>query len=285
MKRGIRYVTIYLNNYITMNNLSFSSTSVLAAGVIGVLLCYSLPPAETTGEAKGSVSVERLRHLGDKIDSLEVEKQVKKRNGLPLAELEAKTADFRDSMRTIRLELGQGPAPLAAVAPEKKEPLQHYLIKFLPGPKNKLYDRILLVAGAITIFTGLFFLFILLALKSRRKKQTASQNQTKRVAAQYEEVQRKVAASQSAYPDSFTNTPSESAALASAIPPSAPLFPAATAPATQPRIPAVTRSSEGDLKNLVLEASNQGLDAKEISKRYHVSIDQVALILKMAKKQ
>ena len=262
-----------------MNNLLFSSTSVLVAGAVGVLLCYSLPTAETTGAG----SVERLRQWSEKIDSLEVEKQVKKRNGLPLAELESKTADFRDSIKTIRLELGRSAAPPAAVAPEKKEPLRHYLIKLLPGPKNKIYDRILLAAGVITILIGIFFLFVWFALRSRRKKQTASQNQTKRMAAQYEEVQRKVMAAKSAYPDSFATTPSESAALASAIPPSAQAAPKTVSPATQPRLPA--QASESDLKNLVLKASSDGLGAKEISRRYHISIDQVALILKMAKKQ
>ena len=54
-------------------------------------------------------------------------------------------------------------------------------------------------------------------------------------------------------------------------------------PATQPRLPA--QSSEGDLKELVLKAGNEGLDAKEISRRFHISIDLVTLMLKMAKKQ
>jgi type II secretory pathway pseudopilin PulG len=266
-----------------MHNLLFSKTAVLAVGAFSVLLCYSLPPAETASETTGPFSVERLRLLCEKIDSIEVEKQVKKRNGLPLIELEAKTADFRDSIKTIRLELGQGAAPIAAAAPESKESPQDYIKKLLPGPKNKIYDRILLAVGVVTIFIGIFFFFAVFAFKARSRKQTASQNQTKRVAAQYEEVQKKVAAAQSAYPDSFSNTPSESAALASAIPPSAQTVPKTVPPAMQPHPPAQT--SESDLKNLVLKAGKEGLEAKEISKRYHISIDQVALILKMAKKQ
>lgn len=262
-----------------MNKLLFlKKIAFPAASAIGVLLCFSWCPAETTG----FVSVERLHQLGEKIDSIEVEKQAKKRTGLPLEELEAKTDVFRDSIKTLRQELGQAAPPVAAASPVRKKSIPNNLKQLLSGLKNQLYDRILIAAGILTIIIGLFFLFVALALKSRRKKQSAAQNQTNKAAAQYEDVRRKVAAAQNAYPDSFTNTTFESAALASAIPPSSQAVPTA-APATQPRLPA--QSSEGDLKELVLKAGNEGLDAKEISRRFHISIDLVTLMLKMAKKQ
>jgi hypothetical protein len=272
-----------------MNNPLRSKTTLLTAGIFGILLCSFRPTTvsaaqtDTINQTADAVSVERLRLLGEKIDSLEVEKQAQKRNGSPLTELEEKTAAFRDSIKTIRIGLRQGAVSgdAGAVVPEKKPSVWGYFKKLLPGPENRLIDRILLAAGAITIVVGLFFLIVLFALKSRRKKQTVAKNQTRKAAAQYEKVQRKeVEAPPSAFPDSFKNTASESAALASLIPPPASATPVRTKP--QQRRP---ENPGDDLKNLVLKGNADGLDEKEISRRYHLSIDQVRLMLKMAKKQ
>lgn len=260
-----------------MIKLIFSKTTILAAGAFSVLLCFSLSPADSAGP----VSVNQLHRWSEKIDSLEVEKQVKKRNGLPLAELETETASLRDSIKSIRTELGQGTAPHSAAVPEQNKSIPEYLKKIVLRAGNKVLDRILIFTGAIAIIIGLFVFFLLLAVKSRRKKQTA--NQTNKAAARYEKIQRNVAVAQSAYPDSFATTPSESAALATAIPPPAPV-PAAPPGLPTRRIPA-TILPDSDLKDLVLKADTEGLDAKEISRRLHISIDQVSLILKMAKKQ
>lgn len=255
----------------------FSKTAVLTSGVLFVLHCYSLTPADTAG----SSSVDQLRQWNEKIDSLEVEKQAKKRNGLPLAELETETARLRDSIKSIRTELGPETVPHSTAVPQEIKSIPEYLKKLASSTENKMVDRILLFAGAIAIITGLFFLFLLLALKSRRKKQP--RNQTKKIAARYEEVQRKVAAAQSVYPDSFSNTPSESAALASAIPPVSPP-PLASPVSPTRRMPVGALPSDHDLEGLVLKAGSEGMDAKEISRRYHISVDQVVLMLKMAKK-
>jgi hypothetical protein len=265
-----------------MLNHLFLKRAAFAAGVFSILLCYILIPAETPGPAP----VDRLHRLSEKIDSIEVEKQVQKRNGLPLSELDTKTANLRDSIQAIRLELGQRSAPQTVLVSRQKELFRERLKKFLSGPKNKVFDRILLYAGVIATLTGCFFIFLLLALKSRRRNKTGPQNQTKRMSAIYEEVQRKItAAQQIAYPDSFTPSALEPAAPASAIPPSVPPLAPEAASGTQERLPASTHHSDSDLKNLVLNAGKKGLDAKEISRRYQIGIDQVALILKMAKKQ
>ena len=47
---------------------------------------------------------------------------------------------------------------------------------------------------------------------------------------------------------------------------------------------AVTGAAEGTtLRERILEAALEGLDVHQISKRFHISIDQVALILRVAR--
>jgi hypothetical protein len=145
-------------------------------------------------------------------------------------------------------------------------------------------DRILLAAGGITIIIGIFFLFILLSLKMRRKKKTPAHGETKRVAGRYQDAQRNVVPAQNAYPDSFTNAKAPPVAAVPVKTPATfsdkPIPPASPASET----PHPIAASGVNLKDLVIKAQNDGMKAKDISRRFHIGIDQVALILKMAKK-
>ncbi|MCP4648282.1 MAG: hypothetical protein GY852_11235 [bacterium] len=48
--------------------------------------------------------------------------------------------------------------------------------------------------------------------------------------------------------------------------------------------PQKEQDSSTALRNRIIHAAQEGLDTQEISRRYHVSVDQVALILRVAEK-
>ena len=258
-----------------MRKLLFLNTFMrTGTGTLLLLWLIAVPVRAATADAR----VEQLKTLKAQIDSLELEKQVKKRSGQELTDLEEQTALLRDSIQALRSEL------------EKRSPSGPFSIEqavnksFLPQTIG-LFDWILIAgAGLVILLAILFILFYRLGASRREKTARQARLPVKKWEPQDSADKPRDTAIQRAYAPQMKNGPQAKTAAADAghaqpkAPPPVPPRPAA-------RPAPVTADLPKDQADLVVRAAASGFDIKEISRRYHISEDQVALILKMSKKQ
>ncbi|MBN1130408.1 MAG: hypothetical protein JXA71_15555 [Chitinispirillaceae bacterium] len=222
-----------------------------------------------------STTLQLLESIKAKIDSLEVEKQTEKRNGRSIVDLEQMTAILQDSVALLRQELlrqKQNPAPSL---PGK---LDAY-IKYLPSSLG-IVDTIIIGIGAAAVLFAVIFLFFLTSAASRRRKKAAAIRPS---------VPRPVT-EPAATPFLMDSSVQRAYAAQTAKVPEPPLQrdkpldrPRSPGPVYAP--PAAPTTGQGPLNDLVVQAVNDGLDIKAISRRFKIGVDQVALILKMAKRK
>jgi hypothetical protein len=207
------------------------------------------------------------------IDSLEVEKQTAKRSGRSIDELEQITARLRDTVSLLREDLQERKTDTGLTPRKARASFQ----KHLPFTRG-LIDTITIGAGAATLFFALIFLFFFLSASARRRKTDAkkrppikafeTRNDASRgadnAARRAYEAQIKAIAEQEALLDRPQSPPPQST-LASPKPREIPV-------------------PQNNLDAQVIKAANEGQDVKTISQRFHIGVDQVALILKMARK-
>jgi hypothetical protein len=239
----------------------------------GVFFCLLVAAAPSPCSEKAGVAAVRLCRIIAQIDSLEVEKQTAKRIGQSIVDLELITARLRDTVFLLREEL-QVRNPVSAPAPRKGlAPFKNYL----PATFG-LIDQIIIGAGAVTLLCTLIFLFFFLSAAARRRKVLAKKRlQVKPFEARSDASRGAEAAARKAYDAQIKNIAEQEALLdrqQSPAPPSG-------APSPKPPETAVPQNS---LDAQVIKAFGRGQDVKTISRRFHIGVDQVALILKMAKK-
>jgi hypothetical protein len=241
-------------------------------------LCLMVAALPSPCSGKESPAAVRLTKIKAQIDSLEVEKQMEKRNGRSIIDLDQMTVRLRDTVTLLRKEL-----QLQKKIPEKvTPPVLTTWKKYLPKTLS-LIDMFLIGAGAVTVLFGVIFLFFYISIAARhRKKMAAERPATKQYEINPASPRRMDTTAQKAYaaqvsspadPAPQPDKPQES--------PRKP-DPARVPPATQHQGPTSPRKN---LNDLVVKAAGEGLDVKTISQRFQIGTDQVALILKMAKKR
>jgi hypothetical protein len=275
---------------------------VVAAGAISLLLSVAFAPSPRGEEP--DARIERLRLLNERIDSLEVEQQIKKRSNQSISELDAKTALIRDTITALRLALQKNVRPASASGKSSEQAagalsLSKLSLSHLSLPTTMrlsgigLFDRIFIGAGAIAVVFLTFLLFAFFKARVRRGARAAGHPEaltktkirTPRSApdsGEESEAKEGYAPLDATVAKVRERLENEEKALPAAVAPEAPRrsSPTRSMPAlkVQPQDPA-------DLSDQVIRADCEGLDIKEISRRYQIGVDQVALILKMAKKQ
>lgn len=212
----------------------------------------------------------RLREFNRQIDSLEVAKQEKKRSGQSIDELEGLTGSLRDSVADLRRGFEQGTAATrAAQSPECPARTSAWPLSL------GVFDRITIAAaGVFLLIAAVFFFVYFSAAARRRRNRSPAAPAAKRGDPLRNGASRSDTAAQRAY-----------AAQIKPGPP--PAQPRPETPASPlPSKPSGQRSDlPRDLSELVARAAAEGLDAKEISRRYHISEDEVALIRAMGRKK
>jgi hypothetical protein len=237
--------------------------------------CVIFTAAASLYAETASNPADRLSSLKTRIDSLEVVKQTAKRQGLSIADLEQITVRLRDSVTLLKEELqAQKPATIRSSLPESAP---HK--KYLPATLS-LIDKILITSGALTVFAFLVFLLFFISTMARRKKTV-----TKTRRPEMNTINEKASApgtgtaAVKAYAAQVKN---QNIAVPHHTGTGSPLSAAAGSP--EQNKPAVQHTPH-TLDALVVKAANDGEDVKSISQRFHIGVDQVALILKMAKKK
>ena len=249
----------------------------------------------------------RKRVFAEKLDSIDLEKQLHKRKGESLEDLEKASEALKDSIAEVKRQMpqqsGQGQeseqvedtggknTASGATGTDRFLGLQ----KFLP---KTLFDWVVDIVGLIAIISGIVLLIGLFGLISRglrKKKKAVPIHQPL-----HEIFPRSYAAD--AYdripkvPDGQTEENNETiASLRKRV------ADAGASPQGQDEEGVLATVDDSDaagggngpsgkplgaqeLKKQVLLAARKGLDVSEISRRFHLSSDEVSLILRMARR-
>lgn len=263
--------------------------------------------AENLSNGIGNL-VQQKQILTRKLDSLDLLKQQMKRQGVPINNVEHNQKTLRDSIALLKTSIQSH----SEHTPAAQRPSETIL--FFPKPSN-LFDWIIVIVGFIATFSGIMLLAgVLRSIKARRKK-----IRRQRLQQQY---QNNVASTppppvypqppEPAYPEpeqpntteAYTSTGKQHpplpdtgtiALLRERVKRYSPSEPEQTPTPPRPvmekpllppeSINMSSNRGENSLENAILEAAEDGLDHTAISKKFHVSIDHISLLLKIADKK
>jgi hypothetical protein len=244
-------------------------------------------PAQTAAE---SPMAKRLR-FSAMLDSIELQKQALKRKGESLDELEKLTAAIRDSITALKKDL-ESNEPAAENGNAASIAGQGKSVKKIRGPlaAGRTLDWLILIIAGVAALSGVV-LVIGLIQTWRHRSSSGRKNADTYTTGAYSRPQPKPempraqdARSDAAPQSAAFNVDSRIEALRkkirtqneaesseeppARIPPAAPAAKAGDAPAD-------------DLKQKIIDGARQGMSVAELVRTYHVSADQVALILRV----
>lgn len=245
----------------------------------------------------------RKHALSEKLDSIDLEKQLRKRRGESLEDLEKTAELLKDSIAIVKQQLpgistdaSDGGGEKAASASGGRaagwvRPFQ----KFLP---RTFIDWMVDIIGLIAIISGIVLIIGIFGLvsKSFKKKETplprplheifprsyavdAYDRIPKVPLGPTEEKDETIASLRKRIEDSPGKMPQDEG-VPTATAGESGATDGSTGKAPMPAADDNTRS----LKTQVVRAAQQGLDVSEISRRFHLSSDEVSLILRIARK-
>lgn len=256
-----------------------------------LLFCFSVT---TLPNNLDSTIIHQRVQLISKNDSIDLLKQTFKRKGLPITELEEKQGIIRDSLKTLNLQI-------------QNTNLSHHnsrlldIVQLLSNKPDTIFDWIIIVVGIIAVISGIFLISGIFSLFSSKKKSSKSKKSSKKISEP--PPKKPVATTQPA--TSSKQSIDELRALASnnsdtvnllrrQLKNSEPTRSLSEEPNNfsrklpQPEeMPPALFSDSDDQNELqtqkkIIEAAKNGMSPHDISRKFHMSTDQVLLILKVA---
>jgi hypothetical protein len=240
--------------------------------------------------------VETRATLIRKIDSLDIEKQLNKRQGFSIEDLENKQIALIDSLKSLRTII-QNEASISLIPANKiTDPLSS--LKSFLNPKTN-FDWIIIVTSIVALFSGTVLLLGLLSTLFKKVKRSEHIKPTIKMKIEPAILPEIPSPAKPQNPYRITtkipvlnqrteDTDKTLQDLKSRIEEST--LNIAEKPDARPptRILTAIQSNtpplSNDLEKMIINAVQNGLDIPEISKKFHVSTDHIALILKIWKK-
>lgn len=235
--------------------------------------------------------VARKRVLSARLDSLEMLKQARKRQGRELAELEENVSRVKDSIAAVRAEVA-ALTPASQVAPPLEPGADGFLGRLASLRPQGILDWVIVAVGAVAVLSGIVLVVGLLHTivgGSRRRPKRARPSRSVPAPS----VRPRSASPAAGVPPTVSGAPADidSEGLESLRQrmhddierirrfdeEHSPFDSERPAPAPEP-----VDEGAGEVRDRVLAAARQGLDVQEISRRLHLSVDQVALILRVS---
>jgi len=220
---------------------------------------------------------ETRRILIQRIDSLDLEKQVLKRQGQPVAEIENTQKEIIDSLNSIRKIIQTTNAERLTVI-NKSSPEN----KFLFFKPQGYFDWLILIIASIAGISGLILLVGIIKTLSIKKNKKSSRTSLQ-AAQSYSLVKQFRHSEQPSDETVMAENPDPLKALRKRVAEEKRTENEMISPPYSQNPQAVSEKS-ADIKSLVFKAASEGLDVQEISRRLHLSADQVSLILKVMNK-
>jgi hypothetical protein len=223
-------------------------------------------------------AISETRHiLIQKIDSLDLEKQLLKRQGQPVTEIENRQKEIIDSLNSIRKIIQTATTERISVV--SKSPPENKFLFFKP---QGYFDWLILIIASIAGISGLILLIgIIKTLSVKKNKKTS---RTGLQAAQtYSQVKQFRHPEQPSNETAISENPDSLNSLRRRVAEEQRIE-NETIPPLHSESPPASSEKSTDIKSLVFKAASEGLDVQEISRRLHLSADQVSLILKVMNK-
>jgi hypothetical protein len=224
--------------------------------------------------------------LLQKLDSLDMEKQIRKRKGQSIDDLEKLSATIKDSIEGVKKELTLGDGP--ATKPDVHPGMQQYINEIRKYLPQNTFDWVVVIVGFIAVIAGVILFASLVGMAWKRifgkRKQplktmrdifpqaTEKSNDeypSNPQGADIEAGDKKIGLLRRKMNEESDNPP-----LTDSRPDH-----------LQPRLLEETAGDTEGLKNRIITAAARGADIQEISKKFHVGIDQVSLILRVARQE
>ncbi|MBD3317180.1 MAG: hypothetical protein GF344_15445 [Chitinivibrionales bacterium] len=242
--------------------------------------------------------VGRKKRLSAQLDSLEMLKQLRKKQGQNLEELEKSAALVKDSVEAVRDEIA-ALTPSADVAQPLKTESEGLLRKLGILEPEGLFDWIIVAVGAVAVLSGIILVIGLVHTIAFRPRHRPKHGRMQRTAPQAPVSTAGVKHKQIPARNPTTPTVSRSSAdidtesieslrqrmhddsrRIQRFDKGAMPFAAETPESKRHEM----IENGGGIRGRVLSAAHEGLDVHEISRRLHISVDQVALILRVARR-
>jgi hypothetical protein len=244
--------------------------------------------------------------LLEQIDSLDMEKQARKRKGLPLEDLETKSVLLKDSVATLKKNIRiEGGKTKAAAPRERPGAHQFGANRFLP---SNAFDWVVFVFALIALIAGAILCVGLVSMAWKTigmKKKPPLKTMRESLSLRDERVIRENAAPpapgrpSSELPKGALDAlkkrmhaAPEAASAPGGAPFASPTPPRTSAAGADPGdVPARPDGSPSPSPEeprpsgtaaAIVKAASEGADVMEISKRFHVGVDQVMLILRVS---
>lgn len=213
----------------------------------------------------------RKQILIQSLDSLEMVKQIQKRSGRPIDDLEKQSIQLRDSIDVLKqaapavVTASLSKRPFAAVKPAWREPINKIADRFRRFSHTP-FDVIIVIIGGIALLSG--GLLVLGIVRLLLRQRTRAQRPTKPVLSDVQSIAapRRGDTAIRQIRDRIMHTVDSRAAT----------------PAPHGY---VSPSGDAEIKAALILAAGRGVSASELARQYHMSVDQVSLILTVAQKK
>ena len=232
----------------------------------------------STAQDSSEISiVETKRKLSERLDSLDLEKQMKKRHGISIRDIEIRQAKLIDSIQVVRQAIQtKAPEPLRPLSAKAK------LLFFKPA---SLFDWIILIVGAIAAISGILLIYGI--FKSLTRRQTPSGNKKSKpgkpapIPKQPLESNARLTQTEQSGTELLANLRQrmDAGQIVSKADAKPTVFPEDLHKSNETANP---KDQSENLESRIMQAAQDGLDIQEISRRFQVSADHVSLILKIS---
>ncbi len=256
--------------------------------ILGSLLIMLL------GQSNAQSLLERKQALTTVIDSLEIEQQIRKRQGEPFSELEVLSQRLKDSVSVLKRNLSEGSisgnqaTPLVEQAPKPVQSNVGHLKKYLP---THWLDWAILVVAALASLAGLALLMgLFISWKNRAKSRGGK---AKSITGTHEFYPNLHMANKEVLPRVALEPQKSNADLSMLAALRQKVSQASTLTSDvipRPSVPPVktaknTPSASGShAHSQIRDLAQQGMDPAQIARQLHMSIDQVQLILRLSQR-
>lgn len=222
----------------------------------GILIFFYMSFAQNRASIESLVS--RIDFLNEKIDSVNLEKQIFKRKGQSISEQEKFSAQLRDSLQQIRQKIEKK----VTESPDlnKNPPFSSPII-----PQNS-FDWIIIVTGIMAVFSGIILISGIVKTIRNKPKKKNPPKKTSATAPKTLDFNSELPTKPFKIPDDSLSSQEINSSLV-------------TKKWEKPSM------NSPEIEKLVLQAFHDGMDIPDISRKFQLSSDYVSLVLKVAKKQ
>ncbi|HON10214.1 MAG TPA: hypothetical protein PLE24_05045 [Chitinispirillaceae bacterium] len=217
-----------------------------------------------------------FRAISQTLDSLDLEKQARKRSGRSIQELESKQAILADSLQILKKKL-QSTSPVSV--PARK-------IASLPFPPQNIFDWIITIVGAAAAISGVMLVIGVLRNIAGRKKSPPVRPAGKATYSLKEIMRTTPSPLEEESPESEVsvqeNNPADDLRQRVASPQYESRLQGKSGDIDKVLDPDPEPQQLNELEFNVLQAAKDGVSVQEISRRFHISADHVSLILRIS---